>query len=188
MHGRRTHAASWLTTLAMVCMSATLSAQDDLEGLEEEAIRSAVATVAPSVVRIETIGGLERVGQVLVGTGPTSGLVVSEDGFIVSSAFNFIQQPTSILVTLPGGQRAAAKIVARDHARMLVLLKVNTQSKLSVPVAVPRSEMTVGQWAIAVGRTYDQPEPNLSVGVISATNRVWGMAIQTDAKISPSNY
>ena len=76
---------------------------------------------------IETIGGLERVGGVLVGTGPTTGLVVSDDGYIISSAFNFIQQPTSILVTLPGGQRAAAKIVARDHSRMLVLLKVKTE-------------------------------------------------------------
>ncbi|MCI0360196.1 MAG: PDZ domain-containing protein [Planctomycetaceae bacterium] len=178
----------WLTTLSMVFVAASLPAQDDLEGLEEQAIRSAVAAVAPSVVRIETIGGLERVGQVLVGTGPTSGLVVSDDGFIVSSAFNFIQQPTSILVTLPGGQRTTARIVARDHARMIVLLKVNSESKLPVPVAVPRSEVSVGQWSIAVGRTYDQPEPNLSVGVISATNRVWGKAIQTDAKISPSNY
>jgi serine protease Do len=169
-------------------MTAGAWGQDDLEALEEQAIRAAVAAVAPAVVRIETIGGLERVGGVLVGTGPTSGLIVSDDGYIVSSAFNFIQQPTSILVTLPGGQRSAARIVSRDHARMLVLLKVATESKLPVPTAVPRSEMTVGQWAIAVGRTYDQPEPNLSVGVLSATNRVWGKAIQTDAKISPSNY
>src|SRR5262245_7708160 len=166
--------AHLLFALTLVCALAPLSAQDDLEGLEEQAIRSAVATVAPSVVRIETVGGLERVGQVLVGTGPTSGLIVSEDGFIVSSAFNFIQQPTSILVVLPGGQRAAARIVARDHARMIVLLKVNAESKLPVPIAVPRNEVSVGQWSIAVGRTYDQPQPNLSVGVISATNRVWG--------------
>ena len=170
---------------------APVAAQDDavdLEGLEETAMQAAVATVAPSVVKIETIGGLERVGQVLVGTGPTTGLVVSDDGYIVSSAFNFIQQPSSILVTLPGGQRAAAKIVARDHSRMLVLLKVTAPQTLPVPQAVPRSEISVGQWAIAVGRTYDQPQPNLSVGVISATNRVWGKAIQTDAKISPANY
>jgi serine protease Do len=167
---------------------APLAAQDDIEGLEETAMRAAVATVAPSVVRIETLGGLERVGQVLVGTGPTTGLVVSADGYIVSSAFNFIQQPSSILVTLPGGQRAAAKIVARDHSRMLVLLKVTAPEPLAVPAAVPRSEMAVGQWSIAVGRTYEQPEPNLSVGVLSATNRVWGKAIQTDAKISPANY
>ena len=181
-------ALALLAAALVAAPRAGLVAQEDLSALEEQAIRAAVATVAPSVVRIETIGGLERVGGVLVGTGPTSGLIVSDDGYIISSAFNFIQQPTSILVTLPGGKRAAASIVARDHARMLVLLKVATASKLPVPAAVPRSEMIVGQWAIAVGRTYDQPEPNLSIGVVSATNRVWSKAIQTDAKISPSNY
>ena len=48
--------------------------------------------------------------------------------------------------------------------------------------------MSVGQWAIAVGRTYDSPEPSVSVGIVSAVNRVWGKAIQTDAKVSPVNY
>ncbi len=177
-----------IAVLISLAVCGTLVAQEDIEGLEEVAMRAAVATVAPSVVRIETVGGLEKVGEVLVSTGPTTGLVISDDGYILSSAFNFIQQPSSILVTLPGGQRAAAKIVARDHARMLVLLKVNSPETLPVPTAVPRGEVSVGQWSIAVGRTFDQPEPNLSVGVISATNRVWGKAIQTDAKISPSNY
>jgi S1-C subfamily serine protease/dienelactone hydrolase len=163
-------------------------AQDDLAEQEELAIRAAVERVAPSVVKIETVGGLERVGKVLASTGPTTGLVVAEDGYVISSAFNFIQQPSSILVTLPGGGRAAATIVSRDRSRMLVLLKINTDQKLTVPEAAPRSEMTVGQWAIAVGRTYDQPAPNLSVGVLSATNRIWSTAIQTDAKISPANY
>ena len=55
-------------------------ADDDLIELEERAMQAAVAKVAPSVVRIETFGGLERVGKVLVGDGPTTGLVVSEDG------------------------------------------------------------------------------------------------------------
>jgi serine protease Do len=160
----------------------------DLSEQEEQAIRVAADKVAPSVVRIETIGGLERVGRVLVNTGPTTGLVVSDDGYVISSAFNFIQQPTSILVTLPSGSRAAARIVARDESRMLVLLKVNTNETLPVPIAVPHSDMIVGQWAIAVGRTYDAAEINASVGVLSATNRIWSTAIQTDAKISPANY
>src|SRR4029079_3463009 len=102
--------------------------------------------------------------------------------------FNFIQQPTSILVTLPSGSRAAARIVARDESRMLVLLKVHTNETLPGPIAVPHSDMIVGQWAIAVGRTYDASEVNFSVGVLSATNRIWSTAIQTDAKISPANY
>src|SRR4051812_174105 len=149
------------------------SAQDDLPSQEESAIRAAVERVAPSVVKIETIGGLERVGKVLISTGPTTGLVVDESGYILSSAFNFVQKPSSILVTLPSGARAAAQIVARDNSRMLVLLKVNTSEKLTPPIAAPKNEMTVGEWAIAVGRTYDQPLPNVSVGVLSATGRIW---------------
>ena len=163
-------------------------AQSDLHLLEEQAIRAAVAKVAPSVVRIETVGGLERVGRVLVNLGPTTGLIVHEEGYILSSAFNFIQQPASILVTLPDGRRLPARIVARDHSRMLVLLHVATEQKLPVPQAASRDEMEVGQWAIALGRTYDQPQPSISVGIVSATERIWGIALQTDAKISPANY
>src|SRR5262245_55161155 len=138
---------------AVACLAALVQAQDDLQEQEEQAIRAAAAAIAPSVVKIETIGGLERVGRVLIGTGPTTGVAVGEDGYVLSSAFNFIQQPSSILVTLPSGARAPAKIVARDHSRMLVLLKVNTSEQLVVPAVAPRSEMVVGQWAIAVGRT-----------------------------------
>ncbi|HZL89413.1 MAG TPA: PDZ domain-containing protein [Pirellulaceae bacterium] len=177
-----------LIPLFLAVLAATAAGQETLDDLEEQALRSAVDVVAPSVVQIETVGGLERVGKLLVGTGPTTGLVVSEDGLIVSSAFNFVQKPTSILVTLPSGKRAAAQIVARDHSRMLVLLKVNTTEKLAVPSAVPREEMQVGQWAIAVGRTLSKSEPNFSVRIVSALDRIWGKAIQTDAKISPVNY
>lgn len=163
-------------------------ADDDIASQEEMAFKAAVSAIAPSVVRIETFGGSEKVGNVLIGGGPTTGLIVTSDGYVLSSAFNFVQKPSSILVTLPGGKRVAAQIVARDHSRMLVLLKVTADAELPVPAAVPRSEMLVGQWAIAVGRTFEQEQPNISVGVISATDRVWGKAIQADAKISPSNY
>lgn len=182
------HRKILLLAVLGLCRPPAVLAQNDLHDLEEQAVRAAVERVAPAVVKIETIGGLERVGDVLVTTGPTTGLIVAEDGYIISSAFNFVQQPSSILVTLPGGRRAAAQIVARDQSRMLVLLKVAAPEPLPVPTAVPRGEITVGQWAIAVGRTYEQPEPNVSVGIVSATGRIWSRAIQTDAKISPANY
>lgn len=178
--------AIWL--ICPVFLASAPAAQDDLVALEEQAIKAAVATIAPSVLRIETVGGLERVERVLVGTGATTGLAVSADGYVISSAFNFIQQPSSILVTLPSGKRATAQIVARDRSRMLVLLKVASEAPLPVPEPVPRGEMAVGQWTIAVGRTFDQEPPNVSVGILSATSRIWGKAFQTDAKISPSNY
>ena len=144
--------------------------------------------IAPSIVKIETVGGLERIGNMLVNTGPTTGLIVSPDGFIISSAFNFISRPSSILVGLPDGTRTPARLVATDRQRMLVLLKIDVDEKLPVPEAVPESEIRVGQWAIALGRTFDAAQPNLSVGIVSGLNRIWGTAMQTDAKISPNNY
>jgi serine protease Do len=163
-------------------------AEDDLSVLEERAMQAAAARVAPCVVRVETIGGLERVGKVEAGTGPTSGLIVSSDGYIVASAFNFASKPESILVTIPGRSRESATLVATDLSRQLVLLKVNAPEALPVPEAVPLAEIKVGQWAIALGRAYEDKSPSISVGVISALGRIWSKAIQTDAKISPNNY
>lgn len=178
-----------LCLLFTILLVGAVRAQDaeDVD-LEEQAIAAAVERVAPSVVRIETLGGREKVENLLVSEAPTTGLVISDDGYIVSSSFNFVHDPSSILVQTPSGKRQAAKIIARDRARMLVLLKISTDEKLVVPEFVPRGEMQVGQWAIAVGRTLEGTKPNLSVGVLSALQRVWGRAIQTDAKISPSNY
>jgi serine protease Do len=175
-----------VTSIALSVQRA--SAADPVSVLEERAIRAAVERVAPSVVRIETVGGSEKVGKMLVGTGPTTGLIVSADGYIVSSAFSFAQQPDSILVTLPSGNRQAAKLVATDHSRLLVLLKVDASEQLIPAIPVPQSEVRVGQWAVAVGRVFEAQRPNASVGIISAVGRIWGKAIQTDAKISPNNY
>lgn len=177
----------WLFAVVGLLGSRGTRSQEFAE-LEEQAVRAAVAHVAPSVVRIETIGGLEQVDEVLLGEGPTTGLVVSSDGFIVSSAFNFVRQPTSILVVLPGNRRIPAQVVCRDLSRMLVLLKITSPEPMPVPSAAPLDELQVGQRAIAVGRALSPDKPNMSAGIISAKQRIFGKAIQTDAKISPSNY
>ncbi len=163
-------------------------AAEDLQAREERALLAAVEHVAPSVVSIETVGGLQRLGTVMLGTGPTTGLVISADGYIISSAFGFVQKPTSILVGFADGTRAPARLVATDRSCMLALLKADVDERLPVPELSPEKDWRVGQWAVAVGRTFDGREPNMSVGIVSALGRVWGKAVQTDAKISPSNY
>jgi serine protease Do len=214
--------------LATACCSrsALFAAVADTDAQEHAAIVAAVDRVAPAVVRIETVGGLERVGHLLLGNGPTTGLVVDPSGYVVSSAFNFVHKPSSIIVRLPDGVRKPARLVATDHSRMIVLLKIDADKPLpSVsPLAngrgsagvsplpngrwatntsplplgegpgvraietAPLKDMCVGQWAIAVGRTFDGDRPNIAVGILSALNRVWGKAIQTDAAVSPNNY
>ena len=177
----------WLTIVLVPSVSLGQQPAANLESLEEQAFKEASAVVAPSVVRIQTVGGLDRVGRVLTGTAATTGVVVSADGYVISSAFNFASRPASVLVTLADGRRFPAKMIANDRARMLTLLKIEAEG-LSVPRVAPRDGFRVGQWAIAMGRTYESPLPNLSVGIISALDRIWGRALQTDAKISPANY
>src|SRR4029079_3979181 len=116
--------------------------------------RAAAARVASSVVQIRTIGGAEEVDQAQLPTGPTNGLVISADGWIISSAFNFVQQPASIIVTFANGEQAPARFVAKDHSRMLVLLKAQGVSDLPVPELVPGADVRIGEWAVAVGRTF----------------------------------
>jgi serine protease Do len=176
-----------LIVLGTLVSSRLMADEDSLESLEETAFKQAAALADPSIVRIETVGGLEQLDDVLLGTGPTSGVVVSSDGFIITSSFNFAGKPTSILVTLPDGRRFAAKQVANDRLRLLTLLHVDVDGLIPAKAA-PKTQIQVGQWALALGRTLDNSTPSLSVGIVSAVNRVWGKAIQTDAKTSPVNY
>src|SRR5579884_1587368 len=170
---------------------------NDLDTLEEQAMKAAVAKVAPSIVQIETTGGLDvlefgPLGATLrKGVGPTTGLVVSPDGYIISSAFNFANKPSAIFVSIRGRKdRYVAKVVATDHTRMLTLLKIDA-SGLPVPTPAPKKSFHVGQWSLALGRTWSQnmdEPPSVSVGIVSALDRIWGKAVQTDAKVSPVNY
>ncbi|MEZ6067022.1 MAG: PDZ domain-containing protein [Planctomycetaceae bacterium] len=180
---------TWLL-LAVISGGGT-SAQDSLILKEERAFKEAATLAAPSIVRIETVGGRDIVGELLTGTGPTTGVVVDAGGYIITSSFNFIASPSGIVVTLPDDRRFPASVVASDSSRMLTLLKIELGDDASplIPLQeAPRDSFRVGQWAIAAGRTYDAGFPNLAVGIVSAVDRVWGRALQTDASISPANY
>ncbi len=164
------------------------SRQSIADSPKQQALQAAVAAVEDAVVQIRTIGGLDQVDKVLLAQGPTTGLIVSTDGYIVSSAFNFAGQPTSILVRLPGDRQVPARIVAHDNSRLLVLLKVETEQPLPAAEAAPADSFRVGQWAIAMGRTFRADRAGVSVGIVSALDRMFGRVLQTDANISTANY
>lgn len=189
-------------TVLMLVPTPTPARQDAVDA-QEQAVKDAVKKVSPAVVKIETSGGTETVGpagrgprgMIRRGVGGTTGLIVTPDGYVISSAFNFANKPATILVVVPGlKERKVARIVATDQTRMLTLLKVvdlPTGTKLPVVTAVPKKEFVIGQTAVAVGRTLSQEADgpaSVSVGIISALDRVWGKAMQTDAKVSPTNY
>jgi len=174
--------------------------------------RSLSQQLRPSLVRIETVGGAQPIiplpiddeesepplrqpdffvdnpgSNFVVADGPTTGLVYSSDGYIISSSYNFVREPALISVTLADGRRLAADLVARDQVRKIALLKIDAKN-LVVPQWVDEYDVRVGQWAIALGLGFGGHRPAVSVGIISAKNRMVGNAIQTDAKLSPVNY
>ena len=81
-----------------------------------------------------------------------------------------------------------AQILGRDDTRKICLLKIDNVEGLVVPDMQPLQEVKVGQWAISLGVGYGDQTPAISMGIVSAKNRVGGRAIQTDANISPANY
>ena len=123
----------------------------------------------------------------VVADGPTTGLVYSADGYIVASSFNFVREPELISVTLADGRRIAADLVARDQVRKIALLKVDA-SGLTVPQWRAVDDVRVGQSAVALGMGFGGSDPSITVGIVSALDRMRGNAIQTDAKLNPANY
>ncbi|MFQ5429932.1 MAG: S1C family serine protease [Phycisphaerae bacterium] len=204
-----------MTAVAAILLSACLAATKDTGGgvdpygferARASVIRSAVAKIAPSIVTIETIGGAQplagggREAAFKLAEGPTTGLVWSSDGLILTSSFNFARKPSIITVTLPDGRRAVATLLGRDEIRRLALLKIEA-SDLVVPEWVKRDALRVGQYALACGRalggevarrTDSETTPTdglfVSLGIVSALDRRNGNAVQTDAKVSPVSY
>jgi serine protease Do len=160
--------------------------------LAPQAFRAAAAKVQSSLVRIEGFGGIapggDGGGYQPPGEGPTTGLVVSSDGYIITSTFNFARKPPVITVVLADGQRRIARLLGRDETRKICLLKTDDVAGLPMPQIAPQSELKIGQWAVAVGIGFAAPQPAISAGIISATSRISGKSVQTDANTSPANY
>ncbi len=174
----------WLA--ALFTFSSIVSAADPVNNdLPVGSIgRSALERVRPALVRIETTsaGG---------GNAHThSGLRINAEE-VITTSWGLDPDPTAILIEWEGGTRRSATIVGRDFRRGIALLKLSDASTLDkaqpFPVAVPKQEIRVGQWAWSAGSIWPDA-PSLSMGMVSATGRVWGEAIQTDAKVSPVNY
>lgn len=119
--------------------------------------------------------------------GATSGIVLTSDGWILISRFAVNFDPTTVLITLPDGRSFNAVRGGQDTSRGIALVKIDAKD-LPVPTFVNPGDVRVGQWAFALGRTFGEKEPSVHMGVVSATRRLFGRALQIDAYTSPANY
>lgn len=162
------------------------AAQDDLRTLRAKAIRLAASKAAPSLVRVEKFGVAEAGGEVS-DDAPTVALAVDNDRHFIASSLVRRQTPASIVLVAEDGRRSAAKIIATDERRQLVLLEAAEDLGVE-PITLADVETEVGQTVVAVGRIAGDGSLAVSSGVLSATDRLWGIALQTDARVSSVFY
>lgn len=177
-------------------LAAAVGRADDTTLAEEQAFRAAVARVAGAVVRLEpgaSVAALATAAEGVTVAGPGTGLVVDDDAaagtsWIVTTSLTVPDDVDRLVVVRPDGERGVGRVTGRDRTRALVLLETERIDAGPRLEPVPRRELEPGQWAIAVGRGWNQAAPGVSVGIVSATDRCWGRAVQTDAAVSPANY
>jgi len=106
--------------------------------LTSKAMRLATEKVKPSLVTIEAYGGVASVqgkigGIRKQGEGNTTGVIISEDGFVITSTFNFVQKPPIITVITSDGVRRTASLMGRDDIRKICLIKIDDVKDLPLP-------------------------------------------------------
>jgi len=171
---------------AFLLITSTARAEEDLRLLRAMAIRQATQRVAASIVRVEKFGVAESSGEVS-DDAPTVAIAIDDQNHFIASSMVSRQSPASLVLVAEDGTRSTAKVIATDKHRELVLLE--SSDKLNVPaVALGEPEFEVGQTVVAVGRIAGDGSIAVSSGVLSAKDRLWGIALQTDARVSSVFY
>lgn len=128
-----------------------------------------------------------------------SGFIISPDGFIITNN-HVVDGASKVEVRYGadadgnGGHTVNAKIVGRDPATDIALLKIDVTQLPSLSLG-DSDRIRKGDWAIAIGNPFEF-ENTLTVGVVSAKGRALGLSretssfenfIQTDAAINYGN-
>lgn len=124
--------------------------------------------------------------------GLGSGVIVSDDGYIVTNN-HVIDNADEIRVTLFDGEELDAEIIGTDPGSDIAVLKVDSDN-LSAITMGDSDEIKVGEMVLAIGSPLNETLAHtVSMGIISASGRsMVGLNqfenyIQTDAAINPGN-
>lgn len=179
-----------------------LTGQDIEQELDESDIVNVANRVMPSVVGISTrnvtpdniFDAGEDQGNWSVG----SGVIVSENGYILTNHHVIGENPNRIIVTLANGETVNAATQWSDPVLDLAVIRIN-RTGLTPAVLGDAESIKVGEVAVAIGNPLGlQFQRTVTAGIISAVNRTISIdvdgkenymegLIQTDASINPGN-
>lgn len=154
---------------------------------------SIVKKTANSVVEIATES--VRTGtfnRQYIAEGAGSGVVISEDGYIVTN-HHVIDGASNIKVTFRDGTTSyQAKLIGSDADNDLALLKIDAKN-LSAATFGNSSNLSVGDYVVAIGNPLGELGGTVTDGIISALAREVVIEesnmtlLQTNAQINPGN-
>ena len=188
-----------------------IQASDRTEQLEE-ALASSTSTggdnlstaqvaalVTPSVVPITTeavvYSNWSWFGQRQVESGAGSGVIISDDGYILTCA-HVVDGADNVTVQV-GDESYTAAIIGSDSASDVAVLKIEAEG-LTPAVVGDSNALAVGEEVVAVGNPLGNLSGTVTNGIVSALNRDVSIEsndgsvlhlslIQTNASISPGN-
>src|SRR6185503_20605629 len=125
--------------------------------------------------------------------------IVDRSGIVLTNE-HVVRNAEDIQVTLPDGRQMPGKLLGASAIYDLAVVRIQGD-RLPAATMGNSDDLLVGEWAIAIGNPFgyllNDPQPSVSVGVISATHRdvkssatetgVYKDMIQTDASINPGN-
>ena len=137
----------------------------------------------------------DRRSQTYKTQGLGSGVIVSEDGYILTNNHVIDEaDKDGVEVALADGKaKYAARIVATDKSTDVAVLKIDAKNLKAITLA-DSDKLEVGDVVLAIGNPFGVGQ-SVSMGIISALGRGLGILgphgyedfIQTDAPINPGN-
>jgi serine protease Do len=158
----------------------------------QESFAQVAEAASPSVVHITMMAG-----DVLQPQGIGSGVVVSEEGHVITNhhVVEAAGPAARVLrVRFVDGKEFPAKTLGTDPETDLALLKLSLPAgvKLVRAAFADSNKVRVGDWCLAIGSPFGYSH-SVTAGIVSAKHRQAGMSqvyqdfIQTDAAINPGN-
>jgi S1-C subfamily serine protease len=146
-------------------------------------VTDVAARAIPSIIAVETDG--------LFGAGGGSGVVYSEDGYIITN-HHVVNETEELIVVFPDGGRWAGELIGSDELTDLAVIRVARRDLTPIDIG-SSADLTIGERAVAVGNPLAlEGGPSVTYGIVSALNRSLGVEsgeilyglIQTDAPIT----
>ena len=158
----------------------------------ELSVQEIVALNEDAVVEINTESTSQNYfGQSTIVQGAGSGVIVKENGYIVTNN-HVIDGASTISVTLHDGNSYSASLVGTDSVYDIAVLKISA-SGLTTATLGDSDELQVGDLAVAIGNPLGKLGGTATAGIISSLERRLNLGtttldlLQTDAAINPGN-